>query len=132
MSTPIVGACADHDPELWFSATYDDRQEARIICQSCPAAAPCARAALDVIPHEGMWAGVTTRGRSVEDIRAALEPIAAGAPVPVPERDLRARINRAAIQELHADGMSQAEIAKQLSMNRDSVQHHLAKLGVAA
>jgi WhiB family redox-sensing transcriptional regulator len=69
-STPP--ACADKDPELWFSfedsgldlkTRREQVSEAIDICNACPVRAACLRWALDMNERHGIWGGVMPEER---------------------------------------------------------------------
>ena len=63
------GVCGQVDPELWFSASYEDKQWAAAICRSCDVQAQCNEwAEKTQDPHSGVLAGYTSRQR--KNIRA--------------------------------------------------------------
>ena len=48
-------ACLDHDPELWFSDQYAERDRAYSICRNCPAKDACKKAGKP--ERFGIWGG---------------------------------------------------------------------------
>jgi chromosome segregation and condensation protein ScpB len=54
-------ACVGTDLELWFSTELHDIDKAQVICASCPVAAKCLAAALEIDPTNdfGILAGTT-------------------------------------------------------------------------
>jgi WhiB family redox-sensing transcriptional regulator len=68
-------ACRRHDPELFFpegtaGPAKLQAEQAKRVCQSCPARTPCLDFALRVGLAFGIWGGTTGEERS--DIRHAL------------------------------------------------------------
>ncbi len=74
----MTAPCRDN-PELWFSADAKDQQDAASICYTCPMKQACARAALDLRPTHGMWAGIDV-GRDAHPWRL-LQTVAGGGAV---------------------------------------------------
>ena len=59
-----IAACRHHDPELFFpiaaaGPALDQAEQARQVCQRCPAQEPCLRWALDRGVAFGIWGGTT-------------------------------------------------------------------------
>jgi len=48
-------ACTSHDPDLWYSTNYAERDQARAICAQCPVSQQCAIAGTGEL--HGIWAG---------------------------------------------------------------------------
>lgn len=61
------GACAGHDPTLWFpegnGPADTDYNKARVICLRCPVRAECLDHAMNFPEAWGMWGGKTPRER---------------------------------------------------------------------
>ena len=78
-----IAACRHHDPELFFpiaaaGPALDQAEQAKQVCQRCPAREPCLRWALDRGVAFGIWGGAT------EDERRAMRdaPRAAATTIP--------------------------------------------------
>ena len=72
-------ACRHHDPELFFpegtvGPAQRQAEQAKQVCQSCPARTPCLDFALRVGLAFGIWGGTT--GEERRDIRHALARLA--------------------------------------------------------
>jgi Transcription factor WhiB len=52
------GACASHDPDLWFSDAPQDIAQAKAICHRCADQAPCLAGAMQRREIHGIWGGV--------------------------------------------------------------------------
>lgn len=50
-------SCADADPDLWFSDSPRDIDDAKTVCADCPALQLCAKVCLAEPPQHGVWAG---------------------------------------------------------------------------
>ena len=50
-------ACTSHDPELWFSHSPQDIEQAKAICQGCADQAPCLSGAIERRETYGIWGG---------------------------------------------------------------------------
>ncbi|MFD4294165.1 WhiB family transcriptional regulator [Rhodococcus sp. NPDC058532] len=81
----MSGLCTGRDPEMWFpvGSTDTTRRAADkpiAVCRRCPARSGCARAALDLDIHTGIWAGIWLDDPEVAPSvkQAALEQVAVG------------------------------------------------------
>lgn len=77
LSVETRAACADHDPELWFSTEPEDRDAAKRICRGCPLRQRCADYAAS--RHvAGVWGGTSRydRQQAAAAGRARLEAAA--------------------------------------------------------
>ena len=66
------GACAEADPDLWFSDRVADVRAAQRVCGSCPVEQQCREHAIAEGPGFGVWGGLTAA-----EIRAARAPAVA-------------------------------------------------------
>lgn len=60
------GACADHDPALWYpkqSRTTPQVMEAKAICRGCRVKDVCLAYALQHNENDGIWGGLTAKER---------------------------------------------------------------------
>jgi WhiB family transcriptional regulator, redox-sensing transcriptional regulator len=78
-----TAACRHHDPELFFpiaaaGPALDQAEQAKRVCQPCPAREPCLRWALDRGVAFGIWGGTT------EDERRAMRDAARGGGTTIP------------------------------------------------
>lgn len=60
-----IGACREHDPELWFpnhvgnqAESWEQERQAKAICARCPLRAACLEAALECKERHGIWGGL--------------------------------------------------------------------------
>ncbi|MFU8841304.1 MAG: WhiB family transcriptional regulator [Nitriliruptoraceae bacterium] len=56
-------ACRDADPDLFFSTTDADRQEALRLCSACPVRLECLEHALATREAYGIWGGTDEQER---------------------------------------------------------------------
>lgn len=109
-------ACRTADPKLFFPEGDNPRyRQAREICATCPVRARCADFAesfeqgscADEGRRTGMWGGLTPKGR-VQRARQAGAPGIAAA-------------RKARVLELHALGLTAAEIADRIQCHKRTV-----------
>lgn len=55
--------CRTADPEIFFSKSATDREQAKALCRSCPIRDACAQYALDNRQLKGVWGGTTVADR---------------------------------------------------------------------
>lgn len=55
--------CRTTDPEIFFSKSSTDREQAKGLCQGCPIRTACAQHALDNPELRGVWGGTTAADR---------------------------------------------------------------------
>jgi WhiB family redox-sensing transcriptional regulator len=67
------GACADHDPELWFPVSIAAEQTIKI-CLSCPVLRRCLDFAWDNRIQYGVWGGMSVEGRYQYKVHGMLPP----------------------------------------------------------
>jgi Transcription factor WhiB len=53
----LAAACADQDPELWFSDSPQNIARAMAICQGCADRLPCLGGAMQRRETHGIWGG---------------------------------------------------------------------------
>lgn len=58
-------ACVGVDPELFFTATYEDRKEALAVCARCPVIDQCRDDALRDLFQYGVRGGMSAQARAV-------------------------------------------------------------------
>lgn len=109
------------DPDLWFSEALDDVREAQSRClNGCPLAALDACRARGEGETWGVWGGT-----SVEDRREVRERVRSEA------RQTRER-RAARIIELHAQGMNQLTIAREVGTSQPNVSNVIRAHAAAA
>lgn len=77
----LTPACHGHDPRLFDGETFEQLEQARAICMTCPLFAVCDAEAAATRPTAGVWAGVRWKRK-----RGTVN----GSPVVNPERYLLA------------------------------------------
>jgi WhiB family redox-sensing transcriptional regulator len=63
MSWRDRGACRGLDPEVFYPASDEEAEEAKIVCAECSVQASCLEHALTYREKEGVWGGATERER---------------------------------------------------------------------
>lgn len=72
--------CRTHNGELWFAEAGDELEQAKSLCQPCPARRACLAGALDRAEPWGVWGGeLFDRGVIIARKRAAGRPRKAAA-----------------------------------------------------
>ena len=56
-------ACRGLDPEIFYPASEDDAEPAKVVCSSCPVRMPCLEFALNNREHDGIWGGASEKER---------------------------------------------------------------------
>lgn len=56
-------ACRGLDPLVFYPATDDEADDAKMVCDGCPVREACLEHALAVREKEGVWGGATERER---------------------------------------------------------------------
>lgn len=109
--------CSPDRPEVYLftSDNYQDKVEAKLLCQRCPVREECLNWALDQGEMHNVWGGVDM---SIGDERYA----AIGGRRPI----------RELVQQLWSEDLSDAEIARRLSVGRKSIWQHRNALGLPA
>ncbi|MGW6535186.1 WhiB family transcriptional regulator [Streptomyces sp. NPDC055051] len=99
------------DPEVWFSGQAEDIDEAKKACSFCPVRTDCAE--IGLYEEHGVWGGMTPdERRAAARFRRILL-----------EEQVNARILR-----LHSEGVSIAEMARQLALPRMTLADRLRRL----
>ena len=63
MSWRDRGACRGLDPEVFYPASDEEAEEAKIVCAECSVQVACLEHALTYREKEGGWGGATERER---------------------------------------------------------------------
>ena len=63
MSWRDRGACRGLDPEVFYPASDEEAEEAKIVCAECSVQVACLEHALTYREKEGVWGGATERER---------------------------------------------------------------------
>jgi WhiB family redox-sensing transcriptional regulator len=101
-------ACFSTSPNLFFSDTQgESSREALAVCAACPVRSECLAYALDNNEILGVWGGTTPKQRRRMQRRNAASP--------------KIGARRAEVARLRAEGLSQADIAKQLGVGQATV-----------
>lgn len=149
-----LAACRDHDPDLWHSTIYTERQAAIQICEQCPVRPPCRRWADQVADDEAILGATTPERRRWERRQnGPSQPrtckvcgtvfAARGTAVYCRQtcRDTAARLMRHSrpgdqrietIRTLAAAGWADTQIGHTLGLARRSVGHLRQRFGIPA
>jgi len=113
----LQSACRDEDPELFFSNSPEEREEAKRVCAGCPVRAQCGDLAVEFAAPSGVWGGVervdTKRSYGASELSAAQDVLL----------NRRAELD-AAVEE----GLTPGEIALRLRTNLQTVSSALVAL----
>ena len=56
-------ACRGVNPDVFYPASDEDAEPAKVICNACPVRQACVEHALATRERDGIWGGVTERER---------------------------------------------------------------------
>lgn len=115
----LRSACRDvEDPELFFSTTAADREEAKRICARCPVQIQCLNLAVEFRAPAGVWAGVE-RSDGARSYGASH--------LPAVEDILLNR--RSEVDAAVANGMTPAAMAEMFHTNLQTINNLMTALG---
>lgn len=113
----LRGSCRSEDPELFFSKSIEDREEAKRICAGCPVQAQCTDLAIEHQATAGVWGGsehfTTTRSYGASHL-------------PVVQDILLNR--RTELNAAIAEGLAEKVLAEKFRTNVQTVRSVLAAL----
>lgn len=116
-------ACRDQDPELFFSKSPEDREEAKRVCAGCPVRSQCLEWADEWGEKAGVWGGVA-RNRAEDD--ELVKRSYGSAHLPAAQDIIMNHLDR--FNDAVARGLTAREVAEELQTNVQTVNNVLAAI----
>jgi WhiB family redox-sensing transcriptional regulator len=114
--------CTEVDPDIFFPTSSGVPYLAKQVCLACPVRQQCLDFAMST-PVEGVWGGTTVSERK------ARAKATGGQYRTLSDSDVRLREQR--VLDLHATGLLDTEIGKEMGIAKETVQRIRKRLGVS-
>jgi WhiB family redox-sensing transcriptional regulator len=111
--------CAQIDTELFFPEKGGSTKEAKRACSLCPVREQCLAQALADREAHGIWGGLSERER---------RKLVKAEDIPAPSRERVLSTDR--LRALHAAGMTDGQIAREVDCNTATVQRARSRMGL--